>query len=75
MYACIYEYVFILHKSRRIHMSHFSREKFEPEPGLELGPPHLYPGALPLSYPGSNASSPSNSPLEITAPTAMQCDP
>ena len=43
-----------------------SREKCEPEPGLELGPPDLYPGALPLSYPGSTVSSPSNLPLEIT---------
>ena len=43
-----------------------SREKFEPEPepGLELGPPDLLPGTLPLSYPGSTASSPSNLPLE-----------
>ena len=45
---------------------HISREKFEPQPGLKLGPPDLYPGALPLSYPGSTASSPSNVPLEIT---------
>ena len=42
-----------------------SREKFEPEAGLELRPQDLYPGALPLSYPGSIASSPSNLPLEI----------
>ena len=30
-----------------------SREKFEPEPGHELGPPDLQPGALPFSHPGS----------------------
>ena len=34
-----------------------SREKFEPEPGLELGPPDLQPGTLP--------GSDSNFPLEI----------
>ena len=44
-----------------------SGEKFEPEPGLELGPPDLWPGALPLSYPGSHARPSSNSPLEIIA--------
>ena len=32
-------------------------------------------GALPLSYPDSPSSPPSNSPLEITATTAKQCDP
>ena len=24
---------------------HISREKFEPEPGLEFGPPDLFPGS------------------------------
>ena len=48
---------------------HISREKFEPEPGFELGPTDPYPSALPLSYPGSPASSSSSSPLEITAMT------
>ena len=44
-------------------------EKLEPELGHKLRPPDLQPGALPLSYPGSPASSLSNSPLEITATT------
>ena len=33
---------------RNIEYYYISREKFEPKPGLELEPPDLEPGALPV---------------------------
>ena len=66
----------MVEKIKTVHINYkILRAKFEPKPGLELRPPDLQPGALPLGYPGLPASSPSNSPLEITATNARQYDP